>query len=95
MSKPIARADHFTATARLAARKARRLRADERAAKLAPVFKAIQAAGITTLNGIAEALNKRHIPTPSGHGHWYAVQVARVLARCRVECSIRAAPAND
>ena len=81
MSKPIPRPDHFTAAARLAARNARTARADARAAKLAPVLEAIQAAGVTTLNGIADALNKRRIPTPSGHGHWYAAQVARILAR--------------
>jgi hypothetical protein len=34
-----------------------RARADERAAKLAPIVKDIHAAGITSLNGIAEALN--------------------------------------
>jgi hypothetical protein len=56
-------------------------RADERARKLAPVIKAIQAEGITSLNGIAEALNERRVPTPRGRGHWYAMQVRRVLAR--------------
>jgi hypothetical protein len=32
---------------------------DERAAKLAPIIKALRAKGITSLKGIAAALNKR------------------------------------
>jgi ABC-type hemin transport system ATPase subunit len=39
------------------------------------------ASGVTTLQGIAAALNERQIPTASGNGQWQAVQVARVLAR--------------
>jgi hypothetical protein len=54
-----------------------RARADERAAKLAPVIKALRAKGVTSLNGIAAALNKRRIRTPRGVGQWQAVQVAR------------------
>jgi hypothetical protein len=54
---------------------------DERAAKLAPIIKSIQAKGVTSLNGIAEALNKRRVPTPRGRGRWYATQVRRLLAR--------------
>jgi hypothetical protein len=56
-------------------------RADERATKLAPIIKAIQAKGIMSLNGIAAALNKRRIRTPRGVRQWHATQVARVLAR--------------
>jgi hypothetical protein len=41
-------------------------RANENARKLAPIIKAIQAQGITTLNGIAAALNGRRVPTPRG-----------------------------
>jgi hypothetical protein len=37
----------------------RAARANSRAADLAPVVKALQAAGITSLNGIAAALNER------------------------------------
>jgi DNA invertase Pin-like site-specific DNA recombinase len=51
------------------------------AADLAPVIKEIQAAGTTSLRGIAAALNERGIPTASGDGEWQAMQVARVLAR--------------
>jgi hypothetical protein len=64
-----------------AERKARTARADARAADLAPTIKSIQAAGVTSLRGIAKALNERGISTVSGQGEWSAVQVKRVLAR--------------
>jgi DNA invertase Pin-like site-specific DNA recombinase len=56
-------------------------RATEKAADYAPVIREIQAAGVTSLAGIAAALNERGIPTVSGQGAWQAVQVSRVLAR--------------
>jgi hypothetical protein len=46
------------------AHKARMERADERAAKLALVIAEIQATGVTSLRGIAAALNARGIRTP-------------------------------
>jgi hypothetical protein len=52
--------------AQRAACEANEARADERAAKLAPIIKALQAEGITSLNGIAEALNERRVRTPRG-----------------------------
>jgi hypothetical protein len=55
--------------------------AKARATDLAPTLASIQAAGITTLRGIAAALNERAIPTARGAGRWSAVQVGRVLAR--------------
>ena len=61
--------------------KARAARAVANAADLAPIIAELQAAGIASLNGIAEALNERRVPTPAGSGHWYAAQVARVLKR--------------
>jgi hypothetical protein len=61
-----------TATRRAA--EARTARADERARKLAPIIKAIRAEGITSLSGIAAALNKRRIRTPRGVGQWQATQ---------------------
>jgi hypothetical protein len=75
------RDNHFMAAARRAGIKARQTRADERAANLAPVVKALQAGGITSLKGIAAALNERGVPTPAGSGHWHAMQVARLLKR--------------
>jgi hypothetical protein len=64
-----------------AAAEVRTVRANERAAKLDPVIKALQARGVTTLTGIAEALNKRRISTPRGVGQWHAAQVRRLLKR--------------
>jgi hypothetical protein len=71
----------FTATARRAALKVRTARANANAADLAPILKELQAADITSLNGIAAALNERRVPTPAGSGHWHAAQVSRVLRR--------------
>ncbi len=75
------RAGGFPPLARRAAREARQVRAAERAANVAPIVKALQAAGVTSLNGIAMALNARGVLTPAGRGHWYAVQVSRLLKR--------------
>jgi hypothetical protein len=59
----------------------RQARADRRAADLAPIVKEIRAAGVTSLKGIAAALNQRGIPTSFGHRRWYPMQVARLLRR--------------
>lgn len=55
-------------------------RADTKAADIAPAIRELQAAGVTSLIGIATALNDQGIPTPRG-GRWQAVQVSRVLER--------------
>jgi Recombinase len=70
-------------TATLRAAEVRIAGANESAAKLAPIVKDIQAAGVTSLRGIARALNERGIPPPRGHG-WQATQVRRPLARLEV-----------
>jgi hypothetical protein len=59
--------------------KARAARANQVANELAPIIAELQAAGLTSL--IASALEKRHIPTPGGSGHWHAAQVSRLLKR--------------
>jgi hypothetical protein len=59
----------------------RRVRAAERSADLAPIVAEVQAAGVTSLRGIAAEMNRRGIPTLSGRGEWQAVQVRRVIAR--------------
>jgi hypothetical protein len=64
--------------------KARTARAYRAAADLAPVIAELRAAGITSLNGIAAALDARRVPTPGGAGHWHASQVARMLKRLAV-----------
>ncbi len=48
---------------------------------MAPIVKELQAAGITSLNGIAEALSARGVLTPAGRARWYAKQVERLLGR--------------
>jgi DNA invertase Pin-like site-specific DNA recombinase len=71
----------LSAKARMAGCKARIATADARATDLAPIIAELQAAGVTSLGGIAAALNARGIPTVSGRGEWQAVQVSRVLGR--------------
>ena len=63
------------------ARAVRVARADARATDLAPLIAEPRASGVTTLQGIAAALNARKVPTPRGRGEWQAQQVRRVLAR--------------
>jgi Recombinase len=48
---------------------------------VAPVIAELRAAGITSLKGIAKALNERRVPTPRGGSRWHAMQVSRVLKR--------------
>jgi hypothetical protein len=60
---------------------ARRGRANQKAADLAPIIAELRAAGVTSFTGIAAALNARGIPTASGSGRWYHAQVRRLLAR--------------
>jgi DNA invertase Pin-like site-specific DNA recombinase len=55
-------------------------RADKRATQIMPAITELQAAGVTSLTGIAAGLNDQGIPTPRG-GKWQAVQVQRVLSR--------------
>jgi hypothetical protein len=58
--------------------------ANARAAALAPTIKKLQASGVTSMRGIAMALNARNVPTPTGRGEWQAIQVERVLARLKI-----------
>jgi len=58
----------------------RSLTAQKNAADILPVIQSIQAAGVTTLKGLASELNTRSIPAPRG-GSWSAVQVSRILSR--------------
>ena len=54
--------------------------AGKRAVNLMPVIREIQAAGVTSLNAIAQALNARGVPTARG-GQWHASSVRNLLAR--------------
>jgi DNA invertase Pin-like site-specific DNA recombinase len=58
---------------------ARRL-ADQRAANMLPIVRALQASGIGTLQGMADALNARGIPTARG-ARWYPTTVKNLLGR--------------
>ena len=65
---------------REAARAATAARVEERAADLMPLLQELQAAGVTSLNGLARELTARRIPTARGASTWTAVQVRRVFA---------------
>jgi hypothetical protein len=77
----MARATHRQAKLGEAGRRAHAKNADARAAVLAPTIAEIRASGVTSMRGIATALNARNIPTQTGRKTWQAVQVRRVLAR--------------
>jgi hypothetical protein len=66
---------------RKAALEARRRQAEARAADLAPIIADIRRGGVTSLKGIARALNARGVPTATGKGRWEIPQVRRMLAR--------------
>lgn len=67
-----------------------RQRADTFAANVGPVVASIRAAGVTTLPGIAEALNARGIATARG-GRWYPTTVRNLLARIEITAPAMAA----
>lgn len=54
--------------------------ADEHARRLKPVVDALAQEGVTSLGGIADALNARGMLTPRG-GHWHKSSVRNLLAR--------------
>ncbi len=57
-----------------------RAKADQFAANVLPVIRDIERAGVTTLQGIADALNARGIRTARGR-RWYASTVRNLLVR--------------
>src|SRR5215212_4761319 len=65
--------------ARKVSRRARREASEARATDLTPVIAELQAAGVTSLGGLARGLNERGIPTARGGAKWTPVQVSRVL----------------
>ena len=52
------------------------------AADLSPTVKGIQEAGVTTLRGIADELNRRGVPA-SREGKWLSSMVWRLLDRLK------------
>jgi hypothetical protein len=61
-------------------RVARNAQAQQFAANILPIIRDIQAAGHTSLNGIAGQLNARKVATTNG-GQWRHVQVRQILSR--------------
>ncbi len=59
---------------------ATRQAADTYAARVLPVVRELQAAGVTTLAALAGGLNSRGVPTARG-GTWHASSVRNLLAR--------------
>jgi DNA invertase Pin-like site-specific DNA recombinase len=55
-------------------------KADKHAQNVLPVITAIRDAGVTSLRGIANALNQRGINTARG-GSWHAASVGRIIQR--------------
>ncbi len=55
-------------------------KADEHAKRLQPVLDALAQEGITSLGGIAQALNARGMLTPRG-GHWHKSSIRNLLDR--------------
>lgn len=66
--------------------------AREHATLVEPAIKVAQAAGCTTLQAIADYLNKRSVPTATD-GIWYPTTVARVQRR--LDCSRRTLRSAD
>ena len=64
-----------------AASQARTRKATQVAFSMATQIEDLREEGITSLNGLAEALNARGTPTPRGTGKWTATSIRRVLAR--------------
>jgi DNA invertase Pin-like site-specific DNA recombinase len=68
------------AEARARGLETRQRRAGDRASDLAPIITELQASGVTSLRGIAAALDARGIPTARGSG-WKPTTVLRLLER--------------
>ena len=58
-------------------------RADHHATEILPIIDGIRDVGITTLDGIADALNKRGVATARG-GQWHPATFCRILMRATV-----------
>jgi DNA invertase Pin-like site-specific DNA recombinase len=64
---------------RASASAAKAAKAQERANRVLPLIRELQAGGVTSLSGLARELNRRGVPTARGAGQWQPVQVQRVL----------------
>jgi DNA invertase Pin-like site-specific DNA recombinase len=61
------------------ARAARSIYARAASESTRAIVRDIQASGVTTLKGVAAALQARGVRTPRGHTNWMPAQVARLL----------------
>jgi DNA invertase Pin-like site-specific DNA recombinase len=75
------RGARLTVEARQAGCRAVVVRANARAADLAPTLKELQTAGYCSLRAIAAQLNQRGVRTPRGTGQWQAGTVSQLLRR--------------
>jgi DNA invertase Pin-like site-specific DNA recombinase len=71
------------AEARKSAQAAQQAQADAHAARVLPVIKRAQKAGVTTLRDLAETLMARGIPTARGGDNWSPSQVRNVIERMK------------
>lgn len=61
-----------------AAREAREANTEKQRKLVAPIINGLRSSGITTLTGLAEALNQRGIQTPHGR-RWHPMTVKRIV----------------
>jgi DNA invertase Pin-like site-specific DNA recombinase len=74
---------------------ANKVNAERFAANVIPIIREIQASGVTTLRGIARALNARGVPTARG-APWSEVAVINILKRAtNAATSLAAANEQD
>jgi DNA invertase Pin-like site-specific DNA recombinase len=71
----------MTAEIRASGQAARIERADAFARDLAPTIETLRAKGVTSLRGLARALNEANIPPPRKQGVWSDAQVKALLER--------------
>jgi len=60
------------------------LEADRFAANILPLVDAIRASGVSSLAGIADALNSRGVHSARG-GKWHVSAIQNLLARARIK----------
>ncbi len=71
----------MTPKIRASGQAARTARADAFARDLAPTVQALRANGVTSLRGLARALNEAKVPPPRRQGVWSDAQVKVLLER--------------
>ena len=81
--QPQPRQHRISIKAGAASIKARKARADARAAEVAPVIAGLWAAGVRSVGDIAKALKERGVRTPTGKLNWHYMQVKLLLARLK------------